>query len=186
MGKFIITEEERNSIKKLYLMEQPTGNTPTLTFKVVTNNWGELPKTFKANLVSKGAGGGLYFGRFGMANSAQLDEYYKKNINTLTDDGYICYTANNTMYLIGVNIDNGQIGANDCTVERGNAADITKSPEYNSYTKLPSGSTEYMIVKKPYDKDYSFLGVLKGGAPCWNFLYSNMSSQYGNMSKCWL
>ena len=160
----------------------------TVTFEVITNDWSKVPAKFNANLVAKGAlSNELYFGQgVDMKNKAQLEDYYKKNIDTLTAFGYLCYLENNIMYLISINIDNGQIGAGECNVEKGTSKDYNDFySEAANYNQLPEGSTEYMIIKKTNDINYSFLGALINGKPCWTYLFKSLTTKYKHLSNCW-
>jgi hypothetical protein len=177
-----LLESTMGNVKPL-IMEQETGN--TITFEVITNNWSKLPNDFNGYLVFPNL---ITLRPHLIPNGEQLLNYYNSNKDNLTADGYVCYLNNNVMYLIPVTIDNGQVGSGECSVEKGTTEEFNnfygngKSPDYN---QLPQGSTEYMIIKKNNDINYSLLGVLKGGSFCWTHLFKNLTDKYKHLSKCW-
>jgi hypothetical protein len=177
-----LMESTMGNVKPL-IMEQTTGK--TMTFQVITNDWSALPSTgtFSGYLVFPNW---ITMRTHLIPNGEQLLKYYNENKNSLTANGYLCYVNNNTMYLISINIDNGQVGAGKCTIEKGTSKEFNdyygKAPDYN---QLPQGSTEYMIIYKTNDMSYSLIGVLKGGSSCWTYLYKSLTNQYKHLSNCW-
>ena len=177
-----LLESTMGNVKPL-IMEQETGN--TITFEVITNDWSKLPNDFDGYLVFPNW---ITMRTHLIPNGEQLLNYYNSNKDKLTANGYVCYLNNNVMYLISVTIDNGQVGSGECSIEKGTKSEYIgyygngKAPDYN---QLPQDSTEYMIIKKIKDYDYSLIGVLKGGNSCWNHLYTDLTTKYGNLSKCW-
>jgi len=179
-----LLESTMGNVKPL-IMEQVTGDSQNLTFEVITNDWSKLPDQFSGYLVFPNL---ITMRTQQIPNGTQLLNYYNSNKDSLTANGYLCYTNNNIMYLISITIDNGQVGSGECTVEKGTSEEFNnfygngKAPSYN---QLPQGSTEYMIVKKTNDLTYSLIGVLKGGSSCWNHLSKSLTDKYKNLSNCW-
>jgi hypothetical protein len=177
-----LLESTLGNVKPL-IMEQETGN--TITFEVITNDWSKLPNSFNGYLVFPN----LITMRTNLIpNGEQLLNYYNTNADKLTAKGYVCYLNNNVMYLISLTIDNGQVGSGECTMEKGTLQEYNdfygngKAPNYN---QLPQGSTEYIIVKKTNDVNYSLLGALINGNPCWTHLFSSLTTKYKHLSNCW-
>jgi len=191
MKKFIISEEERNRIlgmhktatSKHYLMEQVTGNTPS--FKVITSEWSQLPNDFNGYLVFDNL---VELRTSTIPNGEQLKSYFTTNKDSLTAAGYVSFTNNGVNYLLAVDIDNGQVGSGECSIEKGTSEEYNnyygngKAPDYNM---LVNGATEYIIIKKLNDMNRSLLGVLIGGKPCWTYLYKDLTSKYKHLSYCW-
>lgn len=177
-----LMESKLGNVKPL-IMEQETGD--TITFEVITNDWSKLPQEFSGYLVFPNW---ITLRTQLIPNGEQLLNYYNSNKDSLTANGYVCYLNNNVMYLISITIDNGQVGAGECTVEKGTAEEFNNyygSGKAPSYNQLPQGSTEYMIVKKTNDLSYSLLGALINGNPCWTHLSSSLTTKYKHLSNCW-
>ena len=177
-----LLESTMGNVKPL-IMEQETGN--TITFEVITNDWSKLPSEFSGYLVHPNL---ITMRTDSIPNGDQLLNYYNTNKDTLTAAGYVCYLNNNVMYLISVTIDNGQVGSGECTMKKGTLQeynDLYGNGKAPSYNQLPQGSTEYIIVKKTNDVNYSLLGSLINGKPCWTYLFSSLTTKYKHLSNCW-
>ena len=191
MKSLLITESERNRIlgmhksatSKHYLMEQTTGDTES--FKVITSEWSELPNEFNGYLVTYNF---VELRTQLIPNGEQLKSYFTANKNNLTSDGYVSFTNNGINYLLAVDIDNGQVGSGECSIEKGTSEEYNdyygndKAPQYNT---LPNGSTEYIIIKKTNDRNYSLLGALINNNPCWTYLSKSLTDKYKHLSNCW-
>jgi len=180
-----LLESQMGNVKPLISEQINSGETKNFKFQIITNDWKSLPTEFKGYLMFDNW---IELRSHLIPNGAQIRKYYMENKSTLTADAYLSYVSGDIIYLITLDKDNGQLGAGDCTVERGTAKEYNdfygngKAPHYNV---LPQGSTEYMIIVKNEDKNRSLLGVLKSGTSCWNFLFNKFSTQYGNLSDCW-
>ena len=173
-----LTESDLVKIIKRVINEEKSPS-----YEVITNQWNKFPNEFNGFLVFPNY---VELRPNLIPNGELLKTYFTENKNNLTANGYVLYTNNNINYLLAVDIDNGQVGSGDCSIEKGT------SEEYNqfygktqSYNKLPIGATEYIIIKKTNDNNYSLLGALINGNPCWTHLFKSLTDKYGHLSKCW-
>ena len=158
------------------------GSSPS--YEVITNQWNMLPNDdFKGYLVFSNL---VELRSNLIPNGELLKTYFTNNKSNLIANGYVLYSNNNKNYLLAVDIDNGQVGSGDCNIEKGtsNEYDVFYGKE-ESYNKLPIGATEYIIIKKTNDINYSLLGALINGKPCWTLLSKSLTSKYGHLSNGW-
>jgi hypothetical protein len=175
MGKKIVrlTESDLARIVKRVLSES---NEDNKSFEVITNEWNKLPENFSGYLVFYNW---VDLRTSLIPNGDELKTYFTANKDNLTANGYVSFTNNGVNYLLAVDIDSGQVGAGECTVKKG------KAEEYNGFNRLPKGSTEYVIINKIKDSEYSLLGALINGTPCWTHLSKSLTGKYGHLSNCW-
>ena len=156
----------------------------TVTFEVITNDWSKVPVEFNGFLVFPNY---VELRPNLIPNGELLKTYFTENKNNLVANGYVLYTNNNVNYLLGVDIDNGQVGSGDCNIEKGTSEEYNKFyvEKKSGYNKLPIGATEYIIIKKTNDINYSLLGALINGKPCWTRLFESLTTKYKHLSNCW-
>jgi hypothetical protein len=163
-------------------------NESEASFKVIKSEWSEIPNAVSGYLVSANL---VEIRSSTIPNGESLKTYFTANKNILTAIGYVSFTNNGVNYLLAVDIDNGQVGSGECTIEKGTAEEFNnyygngKAPSYNM---LPQGSTEYIIIKT-YDASRSLLGALKkkllNDKPCWTYLSKSLTDKYKHLSNCW-
>ncbi len=155
----------------------------TKSFEIITKEWDKLPENFSGYLVFYNW---VDLRTSLIPNGDALKTYFTANKDNLTANGYVSFTNNGVNYLLAVDIDSGQVGAGECTIEKGTSEEFNKFYEKAStYNKLPLGSTEYVIIKKTNDVNYSLLGALINGTPCWTHLSKSLTGKYGHLSNCW-
>ena len=86
-----LLESTMGNVRPL-IMEQVTGDSQNLTFEIITNDWSKLPAQFSGYLVFPNL---ITMRTQQIPNGTQLLNYYNSNKDSLTANGYLCYTNNN-------------------------------------------------------------------------------------------
>ena len=172
MAKRIVrlTESELVRLVRRVIKEQNTDNESN--FKIITNNWSELPSALESSTLS-----GVWGGAFYILNQKKGEMPGLEKVITSEIDNKTCCmfkSTDNVVYLFMYDGIHPKGTVQSATIEKGTSEEYSKyySKSKEMVKELPEGTTEYILIKPQNQKESSLI-ILKNGKPCFTWALPN-------------